>query len=148
MVIYMEGNVIMAAKNDERIIELKKQIEEKKEALGKQPRFSPVTTCLFNRDGHRVNIHALTSVKDINMMLVLFNTYAMSAKDLNINCAEVELDGFSILDWMEDLKSKKAVIEYTEKKEQLTKLERQLDKLLSDDKKTELEIDAIADLIG
>lgn len=138
----------MAAKNDERILELKKQIEEKKKELGKQPRFSPVTTCLFDRDGCKVNIHALRSIKDINAMLVFFNTYAMSARDLGIDCADVELGGFSVLDWMEDLKSKKEVIEYTEKKEQLTTLEKKLDKLLSDDKKTELEIDAIADLIG
>lgn len=138
----------MAVKNDERILELKKQIEEKKNELGKQPRFTPVTTCLFNREGCRVNIHTLTSVKDINSLLVFFNTYAMSAKDLDIDCAEVELDGFSVLDWMEDLKSKKAVVEYSTKKEQLTALEKKLDKLLSDDKKTELEIEAIADLIG
>lgn len=138
----------MAIKNDERILELKKQIEEKKNELGKQPRFTPVTTCLFNREGCRVNIHTLTSVKDINSLLVFFNTYAMSAKDLDIDCAEVELDGFSVLDWMEDLKSKKAVVEYSAKKEQLTALEKKLDKLLSDDKKTELEIEAIADLIG
>lgn len=148
MVIYVKGNVIMAVKNDERILELKKQIEEQKNKLGKQPRFAPVTTCLFNREGLRVNIHTLTSVKDINAMLVFFNTYVMSAKDLDIDCAEVELDGFSVLDWMEDLKSKKAVVEYSAKKEQLTALEKKLDKLLSDDKKTELEIDAIADLIG
>ena len=147
MVIYMEGNVIMAVKNDERILELKKQIEEKKSKLGKQPRFSPVTTCIFNREGCRVNIHTLTSVKDINTMLVFFNTYVVAAKDLDIDCTEVELDGFSVLDWMEDLQSKKAVVEYSAKKEQLTNLEKKLDKLLSDDKKTELEIDAIASLI-
>ena len=138
----------MATKNDERILMLKEQIEEKKKELGKQPRFSPITTCLFDREGCRVNIHTLTSIKDINAMLVFFNTYVMSARDLDIDCAEVELDGFSVLDWMEDLKSKKAVVEYTIKKEQLSTLEKKLDKLLSDDKKTELEIDAIADLIG
>ena len=138
----------MATKNDERILMLKEQIEEKKKELGKQPRFSPITTCLFDREGCRVNIHTLTSIKDINAMLVFFNAYVVSARDLGLDCAEVELDGFSVLDWMEDLKSKKAVVEYAAKKEQLTTLEKKLDKLLSDDKKTELEIDAIADLIG
>ena len=144
----MKGNVIMATKNDERILELKKQIETQRNELGKQPRFTPITTCLFDREGCRVNIHTLTSVKDINAMLVFFNTYVVSAKDLGIDCAEVELDGFSVLDWMADLQSKKAVVEYAKKKEQLTQLEKKLDKLLSDDKKTELEIDAIADLLG
>lgn len=138
----------MAAKNDERILELKKQIEEKKKELGKQPRFSPVTTCMFNHNGNRINIHALTSIKDINAMLVYFNMYVMSAEDMEISCEDIVFDGFAVTDWIEDLKSKKTVIEYTAKKEQLTVLEKKLDKLLSDDKKTELEIDAIADLIG
>ena len=144
----MEGNVIMAIKNDERILELKEQIDEKKKELGKQPRFSPVTTCILNHQGNRINIHALTSIKDINAMLVYFNMYVMSAEDMEINCEDIVFDGFSITDWIEDLKAKKTVIEYTVKKEQLTALEKKLDKLLSDDKKTELEIESIANLIG
>lgn len=138
----------MAAKNDERILMLKKQIEEKKNELGKQPRFSPITTCLFNYNGNKVNIHALTSVKEINALLVHFHVYEMAASDLGISCEDVLFDGFSVTDWMEDLICKKAVIEYAEKKTQLVTLEKKLDKLLSDDKKTELEIDAIAGLIG
>lgn len=137
------------SKNDDRILVLKKQIEEKKKELGKQPRFSPITTCMFTLDGgNRVNIHTLTSVNDINMALVGFNIYAMSAENLGINVEDVLIDGFSVSDWMEDLNAKKAVVEYNEKKSQLNVLEKKLDKLLSDDKKTELEIDAIADLIG
>lgn len=135
------------SKNDERILELKKQIEEKKKELGKQPRFSPITTCLFTCNGNKVNMHTLTSVKEINAMLVYFNAYVMSANDLGIDCNDIVFDGFSVSDWMEDLKMKKEVVEYTAKKAQLTSLEKKLDKLLSDDKKTELEIDAIAELI-
>lgn len=138
----------MAAKNDERIIMLKKQIEEQRKELGKQPRFSPITTCLFDYNGSRINIHTLTSTKDINTMLVYFNIYVMSASDLGIDCAEVCLNGFAVNDWIEDLKSKKAVVEYSAKKDQLASLEKKLDKLLSDDKKTELEIDSIASILG
>lgn len=140
--------LIMATKNDERILMLKEQIEEKKKELGKQPRFSPITTCLFDYNGNKINIHTLIDVKNINQLLVYFNMWAMSADDLGIDAEEVTWCGFSVLDWIEDLKSKKAVVEYAAKKEQLTALEKKLDKLLSDDKKTELEIDAIADLIG
>lgn len=136
------------SKNDDRILTLKKQIEDKKKELGKQPRFSPVTTCMFTYNGNRVNIHTLTTVNDINAMLVYFNIYAMSAENLGIDLEDVRFDGFSVSDWMEDLHAKKAVIEYTAKKSQLGAMEKKLDKLLSDDKKTELEIDAIAGLLG
>lgn len=138
----------MSIKNDERILMLKKQIDEKKQGLGKQPRFSPITTCIFTAlNGNKVNIHALTSVKDINALLVFFNMYVISANELGLDCGDVTFDGFSVMDWMEDLRSKKEVIEYTSQKEQLTTLEKKLEKLLSDDKKTELEIEAIANLI-
>ena len=136
------------SKNDDRILMLKKQIDDKKQELGKQPRFSPITTCMFTYNGNRVNIHTLTSAKDINAMLVYFNIFAMSAENLGINCEDIAMDGFSVLDWMEDLNAKKAVVEYNAQKAQLAALEKKLDKLLSDDKKTELEIDAIADLLG
>ena len=146
----MERNIenIMAAKNDERILLLKKQIEEKKKELGKQPRFCPITTCLLNYNGNRWNLHVLNSIKEINTVIVWLNTFVLSAKDLDIDCEDVVIDGFSVTDWIDDLESKKAVVEYATKKEQLTVLEKKLDKLLSDDKKTELEIDAIADLLG
>ena len=137
----------MATKNDERILLLKKQIEEKKKELGKQPRFAPTTTCLLNYNGNRWNLHVLNSIKEINTVLVWLNTFVLSAKDLDIDCEDVVIDGFAVTDWIDDLESKRAVVEYSTKKEQLTILERKLDKLLSDDKKTELEIDAIADLL-
>lgn len=135
------------SKNDDKILVLKKQIEEKKNTLGKQPRFSPVTTCIFTYNNNKINIHTLTSIKDIDTMIVHFNIYVMSAKDLRIDCNNICFDGFSVLDWIEDLNSKKRMIEYNEKKQQLNMLEKKLDKLLSDEKKTELEIDAIASLI-
>lgn len=135
------------SKNDDKILILKEQIENKKKALGKQPRFSPTTTCVFTYNNSKINIHTLSSIKEIDMMIVYFNIYIMSAKDLRIDCNNVCFDGFSVLDWIEDLNSKKRMIEYNEKKQQLNMLEKKLDKLLSDEKKTELEIDAIASLI-
>lgn len=135
------------SKNDDKILILKEQIENKKKALGKQPRFSPTTTCVFTYNNSKINIHTLSSIKEIDMMIVHFNMYVMSAKNLQIDCDNICFDGFSVLDWIEDLKSKKYTIEYNNKKKQLVELENKLDKLLSDEKKTELEIDAIADLI-
>ena len=135
------------SKNDDKILTLKKQIEEKKNVLGKQPKFLPVTTCVVTYNNSKINIHTLTSIKDIETMMIYFNMYIMSAKDLQIDYNNICFDGFSVLDWIEDLKSKKRMLEYNEKKQQLNTLEKKLDKLLSDEKKTELEIDAIASLI-
>lgn len=137
----------MAAKNDERILTLKKQIEEKKTNLGKAPRFSPITTCLLDYNGSRVNLHTLNSTQDIDQMLTYLNMWVISAENIYVDPANIMFSGFSVLDWMEDLRSKREVVIYQEESKKLDALNKQLEKLLSDDKKTELELDSIAELL-
>ena len=138
---------MMAVKNDERILTLKKQIEEKKTNLGKSPRFSPVTTCLLDYNGSRLNLHTLNSTKDIDPMLTYFNMWVISAENIYVDPANIMFSGFSVLDWMADLRSKREVVVYQEESKKLDALNKQLEKLLSDDKKTELELDSIAELL-
>ena len=138
----------MAIKNDERILVLREQIEKKKKTLGKQPRFSPVTTCLIDYNGERINLHTMNTTRDIDQFLVCLNMWVMSAENLGVNPEDIMMSGFSIVDWMNDLRSKKAVVVYQEEAKKLNALNAQLEKLLSEDKKTELEIDAIAELLG
>jgi hypothetical protein len=146
----MERNIgnIMAIKNDERILSLREQIEAKKKTLGKQPRFSPITTCIIDYNGERINLHTMNTVRDIDQFLVCLNMWVMSAENLGVNPADIMMSGFSIVDWMDDLRSKREVVVYQEEAKKLNALNKQLEKLLSDDKKTELEIDAIAELLG
>lgn len=138
----------MAIKNDERILSLREQIEAKKKALGKQPRFSPITTCIIDYNGERINLHTMNTVRDIDQFLVCLNMWVMSAENLGVNPADIMMSGFSIVDWMDDLRSKREVVVYQEEAKKLNALNKQLEKLLSEDKKTELEIDAIAELLG
>jgi hypothetical protein len=146
----MERNIgnIMAIKNDERILALREQIEAKKKTLGKQPRFSPITTCIIDYNGERINLHTMNTVRDIDQFLVCLNMWVMSAENLGVNPADIMMSGFSIVDWMDDLRSKREVVVYQEEAKKLNALNKQLEKLLSEDKKTELEIDAIAELLG
>ena len=138
----------MAIKNDERILALREQIEVKKKTLGKQPRFSPITTCIIDYNGERINLHTMNTVRDIDQFLVCLNMWVMSAENLGVNPADIMMSGFSIVDWMDDLRSKREVVVYQEEAKKLNALNKQLEKLLSEDKKTELEIDAIAELLG
>ena len=46
------------SKNDDRILELKEKIEEKKQELsGKNTKFVPVTNCIIELDGMTNNLH-------------------------------------------------------------------------------------------
>ena len=100
------------SKNDDRILELKKQIETKKKSISeKKVRFIPETNCVLNMDGMTINLN-VCSDDALLLLLIRLNSYGLKKEE-------------------SDLK----------------KMESKLDKLLSDDKKTELEIDEIAALL-
>lgn len=133
------------SKNDDRILELKSQIELKKKELSKKKvKFSPETNCILELDGEKYNLNVCADEVLINLLIKL-NMYLMSANNLGIT--HPNFSGYSIDLWMADIKSKLAVSELRKEEVSLRAMESKLDKLLSDDKKTELEIDEIASLL-
>ena len=133
------------SKNDDRILELKKQIVVKKKSISdKKIRFIPETNCVLNMYGMTINLN-LCSNDALLLLLIRLNSYLMSAKDLNM--ADFEISGYSVTAWIKDIKSKLEVSGLKKEESDLKKMESKLDKLLSDDKKTELEIDEIAALL-
>lgn len=131
-------------KNDQRILELRKKIEAKRKSIGTVQRFNPMTNCTLVWDNDtRVNLHTVS--KDIATdLLVRLNTLRLSAVDLGI---KYKVSGFPVEDWITDLKAKLAHLDAKSEQRRLDALEKQLKRLLSEEKKTELEVDAIADLI-
>ena len=135
----------MAQQNDERIIELKAQIKKKKEEMAKnKSRFIPETNCLLVLDKVTYNLH----VENLPLLLLKLNMMAMSAKNLGMDISEIEISGYSLAQWITDIKNNMEVQVWKQEKRKLDVLEKQLTTLLSDDKKTELEIDNIAALLG
>lgn len=133
----------MATKNDERVLQLKKIIDEKKSELKAIKRFTPVTNCVLDLDNQKYNLNVL-QLEDLKFLLVKLNMYLMSANDLDI---ELVISGYNATEWMSDIKSKIEIFEYKKKESELKMLEAKLDKMLSDEKKTELELDEIAALL-
>lgn len=133
------------SKNDDRILELKKQIEDKRKAISeKKIRFVPETNCILNMDGMTINLN-VCSDDALVLLLIRLNSYLMSAVDLGM--PDFEISGYSVTDWIKDIKSKLEVSGLKREEADLKKMESKLDKLLSDDKKTEIEIDEIASLL-
>lgn len=132
-------------KNDERILGLKEQINEKKKLISeKKVRFIPETNCVLNLDGMVINLN-VCSDDTLLLLLIRLNSYLMSARDLGVT--DFEISGYSITAWIRDIKSKLDVSSLKNEGANLKKMENKLDMLLSDDKKTELEIDEIAALL-
>lgn len=140
-----EGKIIiMATKNDERVLQLKEIIEKKKLELKSAKKFIPLTNCVIDLEGQKYNLNVL-QLNDLQILLVRLNMYRISAKDLGI---DLEISGYNIAEWVTDINCKIEIFEYKKKETELKGLEAKLDKMLSDEKKTELELDEIAALLN
>ena len=92
------------SKNDDRILELKKQVENKKKEMAKKNiKFVPETNLIIEINGQKMNINVL-SEKDLKSLLVILNMYRMSAADLEMN--DFEISGYKVDQWINDVKAK------------------------------------------
>lgn len=135
----------MSNSNDKRILALREQIQIKKDKLGKSLRFAPVTNCSIEIDGTRYNIQVLNR-EQLIALLVKLNSYKLSAKELNL-LDDYIIGGYNVEDWISDIQSRITILSRKEEEGQLKALETKLSKLLSEDKKVELEIDEIESLL-
>lgn len=134
----------MSTKNDEMILQLKKKVEEQKAELAKLPRtLQSETSTVFRTDAENLNLRVM-SVEQLKLLKVKLHTYEMAATDLKIGIDEVIISGFSIDKWMHDIDMQISVLTRVEKEKKLKETENTLNKLLSDDKRTELELEALA----
>jgi len=134
-------------KNDEQILILKERVKTKKEELKKIKKFSPITNCIIDIDGDekKTNIQVLSKDK-LKLLLIKLNMYKMSAENLGIN--DISIDGYELEEWITDVKAKLNDLEKKQEEINLKNIENKLIKLLSEDKKTEIEINEIASLLN
>lgn len=132
-------------KNDEKILMLKNQIREKKNKLNNINKFTPITNCSIELDDKRYNINVLTKDNVISLLIKL-NTYKNSAIELDL-LEDYIISGYKIEDWITDLKNKLAILSVKDEERKLKTMENKLNKLLSDDKKVELELNEIENLL-
>lgn len=130
--------------NDEKILKLKEQIAQKKKQLDKSKRFAPITNCSIELDGVRSNIQVLAK-DQLVFLLVKLNGYLMSAKALEIS--DFSICGYRVDEWMSDIQLRIDILNRKDDENKLKDMESKLDRLLSNEKKTELEINEIEDLL-
>lgn len=134
----------MSTKNDEMILQLKKKVEEQKAELAKLPRtLQSETSTVFRQDAENLNLRVM-SIEQLKLLKVKLHTYIMAAADLEIGIDEVVISGFSIDKWMHDIDMQISVLTRTEKEKKLKETEATLNRMLSDDKRTELELQELA----
>ncbi len=129
------------SKNDDKILDLKAQIEKKKREIGIVRNFNPSTNCILNIDNVNYNIHTFSKSQIIHM-LVKLNSMMMSAKDLGLE-DQLEFNGYNISLWIEDLMKLLNITNIRQEQVKLMQMEKRLTEMLSDNKKIELELDEI-----
>jgi len=137
-------------KNDERIEALLAKVAAKKKEMGTKKRPAWKTNCSYKSSGGMLNIQVLDEdgvvelAKDIIAESVDYN-YARSK--LGLDPKPYIFSGFDAEDWLEDLKFRIYQINYAKQEKELASLEKKLKGLLSQDKKTEKEIDDLEGLL-
>jgi hypothetical protein len=133
-------------KNDKTIMKLREQIEEKEKALnGLRPSII-ITNCMLTLDGQNYNLNVLKLPELIHLYVKL--TCYIQTADYTELLEDYEIGGFNIVDWVDDVYSKMVAKKLLAEKIKLTNMKARLMQLLSAEKQTELEIDAIAAELG
>lgn len=142
--------------NDERILKLKKSIEEKRAEIEKIGKYVPATTCIIQpKFGEKINLHVLDEnelvllLSWLKAMGIGFSDYVEydNLEGIDLGIKEPKISGFTIAEWKEDIKNLLRQKKIKAKKLQLNAMEKKLTDLLSEDKRTELELDDIEALL-
>lgn len=134
------------AKNDTRIKEMMAVVAEKRAALGDKPRASWKTNGIIKFDGGHINLNTVNSasilVDTLSKIISIKSSHEEAEKILGIK-SPFEFNGNSFNDYVDDFKMRLAMIQYDEKKRALTASETRLAALVSEEARTEMELDAI-----
>ncbi len=137
--------------NDERILKLKKSIEEKRAEIEKIGKYVPVTTCIIQpKFGEKINLHALDEnelVLLLSWLQAMTNGLSDCVEYAGLICEEPKISGFTLHEWRIDVKGLIDQKQLKAKKLQLNAMEKKLTALPSEDKRTELELDDIEALL-
>ena len=138
----------MLNKNDNRILELKKKIEQERATLKESnSRFQPITSCILEFAGQKYNLNAMSA----NDLLLLLGTLSVMEQVTTKVAEEMQfikpatVNGYLLTEWIIDIRKKLDQVLYREKKAKLDQLEKQLTDLLTGETQTKLKVDNLED---
>jgi hypothetical protein len=143
---------ISMSKNDVAIKELLKKVEEQKESLGSKERVTWLTNGIFKKDGtSHLNINTVTDglvlATALGFILNQEASFLQACKELDVK-GEFRWDGYTVEEWKEDFKTRMRVIEYDKKKKLLDATKAKLNMLVSEEARTEMELEDIKKILG
>lgn len=140
----------MSNKNDGLIKELMLKVEEQKKALGNKARITWLTNGIF-KGTTTFNINTVTEptvLAEALSILICKEEYFITACNvLNIKNPKFKYEGYFVEEWLEDFKTRIAMLEYNAKKKVLDETQAKLSALVSEEARTEMALDEIKNLL-
>jgi len=137
------------AKNDDAIKSLMAKVATQKQTLGSKPKVSWKTNGIFkfNSDVH-LNLNTVRDpimlVDALALLLGMSKNRLEAGKALGVDVPDFSFNGYDISEWVDDFKTRIAVITWEAKKSALDLTEAKLAALVSEEARTEMELEKIA----
>lgn len=138
---------------DEIIDELIQLTQRKKDEIARAEKPQWLTNCSFGYEGTSVrgNIRTVSNPTELVTQLAYILGKAKdfeTARSLIGAPVTFEYLGFSVADWAADYKTRFDMITLADKRRELDEIERQLDGLVSKERREQLQLEAIAKKLG
>jgi len=140
-----------AKTKDEIIDDLLAEVVKKKAEIAKAEKPKWETNCTYVLNGERINIQTVSSVSKlvdigVDICVQVAARSAVAAK-LGVK-SEFKKDGFTEDQWMSDLSTRISKIEIANRKAELNEAEERLNKLISPEKREQMELAAIQKMLA
>lgn len=139
--------------NDKVALKLLEVLKNKKEEIKKlsgRPHYKTNMTFPYPPTNRTVNLNVVSN----NLELATYYGYikaqavmvidAFEDLEITTNMEEPKIDGFTLEEWKEDFKTRASVINLKTEKDNLKKMEAKIDKIVSKEKRDELELELMA----
>lgn len=139
------------SKNDGAIKELLQKVEEQKASLGTKERVTWLTNGIFKRDGVVININTVSDpivlATALGFLISQDDSFDKSCKMLGVK-GEFKWDGYTVDEWKDDFKTRIRILDYDKKKKTLDATKAKLNSLVSEEARTEMELEDIKKILN
>jgi hypothetical protein len=133
--------------NDQRIKELQQKVQEQESNLSEKQKYRYVTNSILNLDGTTYNLHVLNLSSLLDLTAKLFNyeiSFTKAKEYLELTDYASNIDGYSIEEWLQDIKARVELLKWQAKKDNLRFAKERLKQLLSEEAKVADTLEQIA----
>ena len=141
----------MEKTKDELVEEMFQRLEKVKDQINQAEKPVWHTNCVFEMNSNRINIKTLGQVRDVlvlaNHITGLKTNWDLVNKLLGTN-EKFEYSSFSYDEWISDFKTRINQINITEKRKTMQQIQDGLDKLISKEKREQMELQRLNTLLN